>query len=345
MHRGNPKVSVIMACYNAGPYLDESIQSVLWQTLDDLELILVDDGSNDNTLEIAKRYEMQDQRISILSMPANLGPANARNVGIRVARGEWIGILDSDDVSIRSRFAEQIRITARHKDIVMIGSDCIFIDNQGRSLRRHKYPPNHQKLIKSLYSMQAFPPHSSMLYHRGTMQKCSGFNKRYLQSEDYDLWLRLSEAGKLASIDKALVKIRKHKQNISNANGGMLQVIFAMAACISHFLRVYGYPDPSVSEDEATWQRFLSWVKKRMIEKGFFGRRKAWIYNRSAYFAKPNRVVGVLSFGGKLLASGYAIPLLKEKMFGTNLPNQLAKEWIKNSYHNHQHHAVFNYMF
>ena len=328
MNRQTIKVSVIMACHNSSAYLDEAVSSVLSQTLSDLELILIDDCSTDNTLEIATRYQALDDRVSIISLPLNSGPATARNAGIRAARGEWLGILDSDDVAMPSRFEEQMGLAKNGQDLVIIGSSSIFIDRKGHTIKEHKYPTDHEVLVKKLYSQQAFPPHSSMVYRKDVVKKLTGFNSRFTSSEDYDLWLRLSEIGEMASIDKPLVKIRKHGQNISHSEGGNLQGRFGIIATSCHFLRIHGSPDPSTSSDESTWQEFIAWVDRRMVEVGAFERRKAWSDARTEYFSTANRLTGALSFGNSLLRSGHASALAWEKLFGSSLPQRLAREWM-----------------
>lgn len=325
------RVTVIMACHNSSAYLDEAVSSVLSQTLGDLELVLIDDCSTDNTLEIATCYQAQDDRISIISMPVNSGPAAARNAGIRAAKGEWLGILDSDDVAMPARFEEQMSLANNGQSLVIIGSSSISIDKKGHTIKEHKYPTDHEVLIKKLYSQQAFPPHSSMVYRRDVVKKLTGFNSRYASSEDYDLWLRLSEIGKVASIDKPLVKIRKHEQNISDSEGGNLQARFGVIASTCHFLRIHGCPDPSTSKDETTWQKFVAWIDRRMLEEGAFERRKAWADARAEYFATANQLTGALRFGTRLLQSGHTSALVSEKFFGSSLPEHLAREWMKRS--------------
>jgi glycosyltransferase involved in cell wall biosynthesis len=320
-----------MACHNSSSYLDEAVSSVLGQTLGDLELILIDDCSTDNTLEIAKRYQVQDDRILVISLPVNSGPATARNAGIRAARGEWLGILDSDDVAMPSRFEEQLRLANSDNALVMIGSSSISIDKNGHAIKEHKYPTDHQKLVKRLYSLQAFPPHSSMIYRRDVVKRLAFFNPRYALSEDYDLWLRLSEVSKVASIDKPLVKIRRHERNISDSEEGNLQARFGVTASTCHFLRIHGCPDPSTSNDEMTWQEFVAWVDRRMMEEGLFERRKTWTDGRAAYFATKNGLTDALRFGIRLFQSGHASALVWEKFFGSSLPQRLAREWMKQS--------------
>ena len=99
-----PKVSVIMACNNSSTYLDEAINSGLSQTLDDLELILIDDYSIDNTLEITMRYQVEDDRITVISLPKNSGPAAARNAGIGPAKGDYPSIFSSFYNSLSKRY-------------------------------------------------------------------------------------------------------------------------------------------------------------------------------------------------------------------------------------------------
>ena len=318
-----------MACHNSSAYLDEAVRSVLCQTLRELELILIDDCSTDDTLEIARRYQAQDDRVSIITLSVQSGAAAARNAGIQTARGAWLGILDSDDVALPSRFAEQLDLAERDKDLVVIGSNLISIDSSGVRISEYRYPTGHKALIKRLYSKRAFPPHSSMLYRRDAIKVLEAFNPRYLRSEDYDLWLRLSEIGRIASIDNPLVKIRRHDKSISHTEGGRLHMKFAIAGIVCHFLRTQGFYDPSVSQDEALWQEFLNWTERRLIEKGFLDRWKEWMEARSLFFSSENRVVGALRFSIQLLNSGHVLEILKEKCLGSSVPRRLAQEWME----------------
>ena len=321
------KVSVVMACHNSSPYLDEAVTSVLGQTLGDLELILIDDGSTDETLEIANRYRFGDSRVSVISLSANSGPAAARNAGIRIARGKWIGILDSDDVAEPTRFAEQMRVARSDRDLVMLSSNTLSIDAAGRPIREHRYPTTHRALMKRLTGLRTFPTHSSMVYRAEAVKALSGFNPRYVQSEDYDLWLRLSAIGKLASIDKALVRIRIHGQNMSHADRGMLQIRTGISTLVCYFLRLYGCPDPSASNGETRWQEFDAWLNRRLHEEDVFEKLKVRSHIRAAYLAAGGGPVAACLLGLRLVKSGHALPLAREKVFGSTLPRRLAQEW------------------
>jgi len=331
MKNNFPQISVIMACYNSSAYITEAINSVLSQTFDELELILIDDSSSDNTLKIAKSFQVKDNRISIISLPVNFGPADARNAGIRIARGEWIGILDSDDISVPLRFEEQIKLAVSDKDLILIGSNAVTIDDKGCELKEHKYPTNHQSLVKRLSTCRAFPPHSSILYKKDVVEKLSAFNSRYVRSQDTDLCFRLSEIGKIASVNMPLIKLRKHKQNLSNSDGGRMQSLFGHAASVCHFIRIYGQSisDPSATKGEIKWIAFLTWLEKELIGECVLEKRQVRADARGQYFAAGNRLSGLLHLGTRLVKSGHASAIVWEKLFGSSLPERLAREWMR----------------
>ena len=320
-----------MACHNSSVYLDEAISSVLSQSLTDLELILIDDCSTDNTLEIANRYRALDNRVLVLSLPINSGPAAARNEGIRIARGEWIGILDSDDVALPSRFEEQMKMAEKNRDIVLIGSNTVSTDAKGQPIKDHKYPTTHRALMTRLARLQAFPAHSSMVYKADAVKLLSGFNSRYVQSEDYDFWLRLSQIGKLASIDKPLVKIRIHWQNMSHSQAGAVQIRTGMCAAVCYFLRLYDCPDPSTDDQVNLWNDFDLWIYERLCEEGFFEKFRARSAIRTKYLAKDRRLINLCLVVIRLMHSGYGKSIIWEKFFGSKLPQRLASEWMARS--------------
>ena len=328
MHRRDVRVSVIMPCYNSASFLDEAIASVLNQTFQDLELIVIDDGSTDDTLDIARQNQRKDPRVVVLPLPKNGGSSNARNAGIRIAKGEWLAILDSDDVAMPSRFEEQLRLVDRDRDLVMIGSSSISMDAQGWPIRRHHYPTKHAALLKRLLTMGAFPPHSSMLYKKEVLARLRLFNTAYIPSEDYDLYLRLAEVGRMASVDKALVRMRLHEQRQSDNQAGAPSVCMGFAAVICYVLRMHGRPDPSAVGDETEWRKFVNWIEIELTKTGYFERRRTWGDARIGYFAARNRFVGAFHFCRCLQRSGHALALVRQKLFGSSLPMRLARRWM-----------------
>ena len=105
-----PEISVIIPVFNAAPFLQESIESILNQTFSDFELIILNDKSTDESLEIIKKIQSKDNRVIIIDKEQNVGPANLRNEGINAARGTFIALMDADDIALPTRFEKQITV-------------------------------------------------------------------------------------------------------------------------------------------------------------------------------------------------------------------------------------------
>jgi len=323
-----PEISVLMSCYNAERWLAEAIESVLTQSFKDFEFIIVNDGSSDSTSEVIAKYSMQDPRIVVINKP-NSGLADSLNRGIRKARGKWIARIDADDICEVNRLKHQLAYILKHQDTVLLGSGFVEIDHLGRFVKEHNFPPYHAKLVHRLERHQAFFAHSSAFYKTSVVQALGGYRICFKAAQDWDLWLRLSEMGKIGSISAPLVRIRKHKNQISLIESGRRQLLDAYAATISYFIRKLGGKDPVADENDIKVKQFFEWTGRQLSYKGIFDRRSAWSEARTAYFAQDKPLKGIFIFGAKLVSSGHAIPLLNEKLFGTDLPKRLAKEWLK----------------
>ncbi len=322
------KVSIVMACYNAAEYLDQAIKSILHQTLTDFDFIIVDDASNDKTAEIIKSYAARDQRIVFCAQQENKGPALARNSGIKLARGQWIAILDSDDIALPERLENQIIAVEKESDIIMLGSDAFSIDSAGSILKRHRYPSTDAALKKRLHRIKSFPPHSSILYSTEEVKRVGGFNPRFIQSEDWDLWLRLAGNGKIACLNKPLVMLRRHTRNMSHDNRGMTQMLTGAAAVTCHFIRTKGSADPS-RQGEGDWYRFVQWLSLRLDAYGFFERLQEFAQIRQIYNFSENKLQGLLQVIAHIVSSRHAPRMVRDIFQGTNLYARLADEWVK----------------
>lgn len=324
----SPEVTVLMSCYNASRWLNESIASVLKQTFENFELILVDDGSTDETWDIIQAYRDRDQRI-VAIRKENTGLTDSLNVGIAHARGAWIARLDADDLCEADRLAEQVRFVHKNPEVVLLGAGFVEIDEQGRNIKKHLYPYNHRDLVRHLERLMKFFPHSSAFFKREIAQDSGPYNPLFRKSQDWDLWLRLAERGRIACSNNCLVRVRKHSGQISNSSADTSQLVYGTAASTCHFLRIDGYPDPSAGSGEAEWKSFLEWIESRLIEEGVFKKRKVWADARVKYFAKEISLTGVCQLGIRLLKSNYSGALVLERFFGSLLPERLAREWMK----------------
>ena len=139
MYKGKTVV-VVMPAYNAEDFIKPAVDSILNQTYKDFELIIVDDGSTDKTLEIARAYETQDDRVRVICKN-NGGPAEAMNTGLKEARYPWVAVMHSDDIALPDRFARQMQAVEANPDVVIWGTNGYHINSKGDRLSVFKVGP------------------------------------------------------------------------------------------------------------------------------------------------------------------------------------------------------------
>jgi len=255
-------ITVLMSVYNGERFLKESISSVLNQSFTEFEFIIVNDGSTDNSTNIIKEFSFMDKRIHVIDKQ-NTGLTSSLNKGIEIAKGKWIARVDDDDICDLKRLEIQYSYAISKKSAVLIGSDCITIDDKGSQLKIYKYPSNHNQLKRSLFKQKKFFPHSSFFIESNSIKQINGYNERIKRSQDYDLCLRLSEIGQIASIKKPLVQIRRHKNQVSNKDNGMRQLIDSRVAFVGYLLRQKGLEDPtSKKSSDNLFKEFYNFIKK-----------------------------------------------------------------------------------
>lgn len=209
-----PIISVIIAAYNAAQYLTEAIQSVLDQTYQDFEVIVVDDGSIDNTREIV--HQFNDSRLKYIYQE-NKGMANARNNGIKVSRGEYITFLDADDIFLPDKFSSQVMFLKQHPNIGLVVGGWIYIDKNGQHLGKYEPWNNFPQLNTStlLYSCPLIP--AAVLIASEWLKRIGLFDENLKGVADWDLWLRLVVAGCRIEWNNQLVCMyRLHEGNTSS---------------------------------------------------------------------------------------------------------------------------------
>lgn len=235
----NPAITVLMSVYNGERWLDEAIKSVLNQTFSDLEFIIVNDGSTDQSLEIINKFAAADPRIVVINKP-NSGLADSLNCGLAKARGNWIARLDADDVCESERLERQYKIGMSSPDIVLVGSSSQQIDEHGSLTTAHRYPARHNKLYRHLISGRFFA-HSSAFFRKNKVTSLGGYNPSFFRAQDYDLWLRLLDAGRFVCVNEPLIRFRVHHNMISNYKNTLPSVLFRWVALTLFQLRKLGY--------------------------------------------------------------------------------------------------------
>lgn len=319
-----PLVTVLMSCYNAADWLEESITSILQQTYTNFEFLIIDDGSQDLTLDILQRFAAKDDRIVVVKKN-NTGLAHSLNVGLNSARGKWIARIDADDICESNRLAYQVEYVLANPDVVFVGSGLILIDEVGNLGARFIYPSDHSSLLNNLLKARSFPPHSSAFYEREAVLSLGGYRGRIKRAEDWDLWLRLSTKGRLASIRKPLVRVRKHSEQISLTGGGFDQIVDCRLSIISYLLKQDGFEDPVGGGDEI-FLEFTNWVIARLKFNNYLQYCKWKIKLRGdTSLSTLNNLIK-----STLRSPRYSLKLIREIFLGDNFAIK-AKKILTNS--------------
>lgn len=209
----SPVISVVMPVYNSEKYLRESIESILNQIFNNFEFIIVDDCSTDNSLEIIKSYK--DKRIKLIKNKKNLGTVKSRNIGLKEAQGDYIAIMDSDDISLVHRLNTQVNYLMGHPKIYLVGSSAIFIDEDGKETKRFRKYDDSEMLAWRM-------PKSCGIVHSSVMFRNPieiFYDEFYTSAHDYNMYLDLLDMGEnLTNLPQFLVKHREHSESFHNEN-------------------------------------------------------------------------------------------------------------------------------
>jgi glycosyltransferase involved in cell wall biosynthesis len=201
----NPQVTVLMPAYNAGKYIAEAVQSVLDQTFTDFELLIVDDGSFDDTVPVVESFT--DSRIRLVRQE-QAGVSAALNKGLQYARGRYICRFDADDICFPHRLVRQVNFLDEHPAYLVVGSDAEYISEDGEHLFDFRCAGHtHEEILDGLYTHCPFI-HSAVMYRKDVIMEKGGYSLLAHNFEDYLLWVRLVVLGPCCNLDEALIKVR-----------------------------------------------------------------------------------------------------------------------------------------
>jgi len=251
------KVSVIMTTYNRADFICLAIDSILSQTYKNLEIIIVDDGSTDETaVKIDKYRNINSTRVHIINQP-NRGIAFARNRGISEACGDYIAFLDSDDLFLTNKLSKSINFLEHHPEYSMVYSDMEVIDERGCFIegwleRKKEYSDGY--IYKNLLKECFFVP-SAVVARKKVFEDVGGFSEDILGVEDIDLWLRIARNHKIGLLPEPLVQWRCHCGNLSKN----------MPLVITNMIKVYSKQLMLPGNDPGSWLL----LRQRLAEKYF----------------------------------------------------------------------------
>lgn len=321
-------VTVLLPVFNGEQWLGDSIESVLNQSFQGYELLIVNDGSLDNSLTIAASYAKQDSRIRIIDK-TNTGLSDSLNAGISLAKGNWIARLDTDDICEPERLWEQYDFACGKPKTVVVGSGHVEINELGQTGRIHKYPASHRELVRSMLRRKRIFSHSSAFIRREALLSLSGYRSQIVRSQDFDLWLRMSEIGELACINRPLVRIRRHSGQLSNQDEGKAQLIYSRVALVSYTLRQFGFPDPvSIEYNNNDFLDFYDFIERGVTGDKLFEYHKFVSHLKTFRYSPKERntlLVKCLS----LESLAFILRFFWERFGCESLARRLAHQWMK----------------
>ncbi len=201
----DPLISVVMSVRNAARSLPATLESLRRQTLKDLEIIIVDDGSTDQTWELLSHVDMP--RLRLHRNTRNRGQTASLNLALEMAGGHYVARHDADDISDELRFEKQVRFLDDHPAAVLAGSQVDWVDGAGALVRHFEYPREDSEIRERLRTRNSFG-HGAVMVRRVALTAVGGYRETFRLAQDYDLWLRLAEHGMLANLPDTLYTMR-----------------------------------------------------------------------------------------------------------------------------------------
>ena len=210
-----PAVTVLLPVYNAGPWVGAALDSILAQTFQAFELLVIDDGSTDSSLAEIEARAAKDARVTVLRQ-RNSGPAAALNLGLAAARSPLMARFDADDLAHERRLERQVAYLQQHPEVGAVGAWAMDIDVEGRPLGRERRPDTDPTTLRRMLMRRNPFIHSAVTARIGIVRKVGGYRSAFDLAEDYDLWLRVAETAELANLPEVLVSYRVHDGGSGN---------------------------------------------------------------------------------------------------------------------------------
>lgn len=210
-----PKVTVIVASYNNARFLPACLDSLLSQTFPDFEVLVIDDRSTDNSLEICQQYSKRDPRIRVITTEKNQGVTFAKHLGLKKAHGNYVAVLDSDDVALPQRLEKQVAWLDSHIDTVLVAGYYGVIDANDKIIKHKKKVPVDDTSIRWWLTFGNCLIHSTVMYRRAPALVCGGYDVAFVHGEDIDLMSKLLTLGKFEAIPEVMSFWRSHRSSVT----------------------------------------------------------------------------------------------------------------------------------
>lgn len=291
----HPRLTVVIPVFNGMPFLPEAVESILFQTYQDFLLLIIDDGSTDDSLQYLN--SLSDPRIEIRQQ-RNLGLCHSLNGAIAVIKSEFVARLDQDDVALPSRLEEQMAFLVEHPNYTCVLSNISRIDANSREFGYYQN--------SSLGSVKDYHPkdygsivHSTICFRKDKFLEIGGYRQSVYPVDDFDLLLRFWEKEKVAVIDKPLVKYRIHSKAATFKVFQDMQMITRYVTAMSQ-LRLDGKPEISLDEFRNTLDK--STLQQKLVR--YFKQTGMLLFRKAGLLIGNGQVIqGILSLLGAFLCN------------------------------------------
>lgn len=265
------KISVLMPVYNAMPYLKEAVNSILSQTMEDFEFVILDDASTDGSAQFLAESAEQDGRIRLTLSNQRKGITPVLNRGVEQACGEYVARMDADDVSLPERFAIQVAFLDKNPDYAAVGGQVLTIDEDGWPIGIAQWAQDPDEIGRRLLMGWDGLCHPAAMIRRSNLIAVGKYDPSMTCAQDKDLWLRLAEHGLLTNLPEVVLKYRVHPSQISQHQ--LLEQRQHVRRAVTNACKRRGIPVPDLSHLDTSpvrWTRRLKGLIKQAAEEAHY---------------------------------------------------------------------------
>lgn len=210
-------VNVFMPCYNCGKYVGQAIESILGQSYTDFELVIIDDGSSDNSVEVINSYALKDRRIRLLENEVNKGVVYTRNRGLEECQCDYMALMDADDIALPERLEKEIAFLNKHEDIVAVGGLYQLMDETGKLLENKLELTEFDEEIRAKMLFANVMANGTVLFRKKNIDQANiRYREQLHASEDYLFWCEVLGIGKMYNIGKVFQYYRIHGESLEH---------------------------------------------------------------------------------------------------------------------------------
>ena len=289
----SPLVSVLMPVFNGEKFVAQAVRSIQAQTLEDWELIIVDDGSTDRSLEICNFLASEDKRIRVFRNTQNLGIAKTMNYLVSLAKGKYIAIQEQDDISVPERLAWEVEVLESDEEVGLVSGIAAWIDDEGQVFayfpgllhRGMQYPQDKYEMVKFLYTEQCKIVNAACMFRHSIINEVPGpFDEKAKMSIDWQFFLHVAHRYRIYGIPKVLVKMRRGQRHQSVTKQKQLQ--FCEARRCIRLIYEYYRKDPNSPINY--WLYLKAMSNQLLLEGRYYGGVKGWLRLVEAIIYDPS---------------------------------------------------------